>query len=133
MREITDRPFGVIAIAVIQLVKAGIAVWTIAQNDVFGIEFIRSTGYIDIVNLIIGLLGVGIAVGLWQLQRWAWALIMLVLGIDMGFGLFAYYQGVPSYLPMALNVVAVFYLNMHDVRRAFGRQPIRTAGAGERA
>lgn len=118
-RESVGLPFGVVVIAVIQVVRAVYSAGLLLRADL-SMDYVRETGYIDLASLVLDVFCVAIAGGLLQLHRWAWVLIMFVLAVDMSFGLWRYYEGSPSYVRMALNVVAIFYLNSRDVRHAFG-------------
>ncbi len=60
-----------------------------------------------------------IIVGLWQLRRWAWVLIMVQVGLSMLSDLYGYFYGDYSMLSMLINVIIVFYLNQREVQRAF--------------
>ena len=60
-------------------------------------------------------------VGLWFLKHWAWVLTMILVGLGLAFGIWQHFQGIPSYIVMLTNLVAVFYLNQRDVQRAFER------------
>jgi hypothetical protein len=57
--------------------------------------------------------------GLWRLERWAWLLLMIQLGLSMLIDIWGYFQAQPTYLTMLLNVIVVFYLNQQDVQRIF--------------
>jgi uncharacterized membrane protein (DUF2068 family) len=60
-----------------------------------------------------------IAVGLWKLQRWAWVLLMVQVGVSMVGDLWSYFQGNPSYFTMLLDIIFVFYLNQREVQGIF--------------
>jgi len=67
------------------------------------------------------------AVGLLRLERWAWVLAMLIVGVHMTFDLLRYFAvGDRPYAAMLLNVVVVFYLNQREVQRAFGQGTARS-------
>ena len=63
-----------------------------------------------------------LVVGLWFLKRWAWVATMILVGIGLAFGIWGYFQGVPTYINLLINTLAVFYLNQRDVQRAFERR-----------
>jgi len=63
-----------------------------------------------------------IIVGLWQLRRWAWVLIMVQVGLSMLSDLYGYFYGDYSFLSMIIDVIIVFYLNQREVQRAFSGQ-----------
>ncbi len=57
--------------------------------------------------------------GLWRLERWAWLLLMIQVGLSILIDIWGYFHGNPTYLTMLLNVIVVFYLNQQDVQRIF--------------
>jgi hypothetical protein len=57
--------------------------------------------------------------GLWRLERWAWLLLMIQVGLSMLLDILGYFHNQPTYLTMLLNVIIVFYLNQQDVQRIF--------------
>jgi hypothetical protein len=58
-------------------------------------------------------------IGLYRLQRWAWTLAMLILGIGLAFGLLNYLRDDPAYVLMLVRVIAVILLDQEPVRFAF--------------
>ena len=79
----------------------------------------------DAIALVILVVGLIIAIGLWRLHRWAWAGVMIWTGVNLATALYQYFHGRPDYAAMAEGMVVVFYLNQRDVRQAF--EPIRAA------
>ncbi len=57
-------------------------------------------------------------IGLFTWRQWAWVLAIILSGIILAIDLGWWWSGEARYLSMALNVVAVFYLNQRDVRLA---------------
>ena len=77
-----------------------------------------------------GLLWIAVAVGLWALQPWARAFVMIVAGLDLfeAFLWFLEYPGSGLGLGMSiLPIVILLYLNSSDVRVAFGFEDPQTA------
>ena len=60
-----------------------------------------------------------VAVGLWTFRRWAWAALMIVVGLSLGEGIVWYLRGEPRYATMLCNVLIVFYLNQRELQRLF--------------
>lgn len=125
-KKIGKRPFGIIAIIVLQLISVAGAALDMyfgykGTTDVFFTQTVH-TGGIPTFNLVAIILGLVIAFGLWQLKRWAWFLVMIQLGLSMAGGLWLYAQGNPYYYDMIVDVIAVFYLNQRDVQQAFEKQ-----------
>ena len=113
------RPFGVTIIVIVQLANSVVAMLpTGATSDELR-NMVGHVGYLQIANPVFGVLGLAVAVGLWLLRRWAWVAIMLWTGLNMAAALHAYWNGHPHFLPMALSVIQVFYLNMREVQVAF--------------
>ena len=131
------RPFGLNAIIVTQvllaLLSAGLLVLAVfaitvayagGHTDVLaavnlGIDDVVTMVLMVIVNLIC-------AVGLWRRRRWAWFLTMLQLGVFMLSDLYSYFTGdaVETYAwSMLLNVIMVFYLNQREVQALFMAKP----------
>jgi hypothetical protein len=88
----------------------------------------------DVVQVVAGaaivLLGVVTVVGLWTLQRWAWAATMVWVGIGMAWALHSYFEDDPNYSTMVLSLAQVFYLNQREVQRAFLGGRAEAAGGG---
>ena len=127
------RPFGVTIVIILQLLSIIVLVtdFSILEwvNDTIGnqtgqlIVLIQQgvgNTYLSLVIIVAVLLFVAVTtLGLWLLQRWAWLLIMIQLGVTMGGSLWLYFNGNRLYISMLINVVMVFYLNQHEVQQAF--------------
>lgn len=74
---------------------------------------------IRILFLMIIFIEAVVAIGLWRLQRFAWVLIMIQTGLGMASDLWGYFHGYPSYTSMLINIIILFYLNQHEVQKAF--------------
>ena len=75
--------------------------------------------------LVVGLLvaSVLVVVGLLARRSWAWVLAIVSSGVILAIDLGWWWSGQPRDLSMALNVVAVFYLNQQDVRLELRSRP----------
>jgi hypothetical protein len=124
------RPAGLLVIAGLQFIMAVLLVLSLlgqeeidpalrllVRNPLF---FNTTPGWLLVGMLLLAVLG------LMLLRRWGWILTMVLTGLGLAFGIWSYFQGTPSYVPMLLQVVMVFYLNQHDVQ-----QPFRRAGKPE--
>lgn len=60
-----------------------------------------------------------LAYGLWRLQRWAWIMTMITLAFSMTLDILAFLDGTPTYFPMLINVLLVFYLNQAEIQELF--------------
>jgi hypothetical protein len=127
------RPFGLNAIIVIQLLLvlfsatllalAGLVVWlsyTYAQESLL---IKLDLSFDELVTLVVMfVVNLVCAVGLWRRRRWAWFLTMFQLGVFMVSDLHSYFTGAApeAYAwSMLLNVLMVFYLNQREVQTMF--------------
>jgi Predicted membrane protein (DUF2127) len=131
------RPFGITVIVVLLLVSSAIAI----PSGLIGVvgtieggvtlEPLPSLRTLQLLGALALLLAVGVvtlvaAIGLLRLRRWAWVLVMLIVGGQLVTNLWEYFVlGERPYLDMLLNVVTVFYLNQREVQRAFGERVAR--------
>jgi hypothetical protein len=125
------RPFGVVVIAVFLLLDAALVVaerafgWTLGSRS----ELIDDPdGNLGILILLLVLLRVVAAVGLWLGARRGWVLTMLLVGISLIVDLILYWNGQAVYQRMAIDVVLALYLNQGAVRQYFER-PARAEAA----
>lgn len=115
-----EWPFGVTAIAVIQVVAAAVAAFSWWTSDPFEAGLGDPAVYFQSLSIGLAVITLIAAVGLLLLHPAAWSLTLLVISVNMGVGLWAYYNGHPNYITMGLNVASIFYLNSREVRLAFG-------------
>lgn len=131
------RPFGVLALIVLQAVTAGVALLGVVGTAVAwrngelgpllaGLDLPPSLSQFVIVAGLaaVVVLNVVTVVGLWRLQRWAWTLMILLVGLSMLVNLWGYFFGEPQFFDMTLDVLIVFYLNLRETRAIF-RSPGR--------
>jgi hypothetical protein len=125
------RPFGIsviIFMLVLYVLFLGIALFASFKVSVgeatFWMMKINNPVTMRIVFLAVILLEASIIVGLWRMQRFAWVLIMVQVGLSMAFDLWGYFHGYPSYVSMLIDVIIVFYLNQREVQRAFSSTPM---------
>jgi len=117
-----ERPLGVVVIALFLLADAIVALGQI----IFDTEFsTRAQTLVDIgewmpgLVVVVGILKVIAAVGLWFGSRRAWVAAMLVAGVGLLLSFYVYWVGDPAYARMLINVVIAFYLNQGAVRDYF--------------
>jgi hypothetical protein len=123
------RPFGLYAIIALLLANAVLIALDVSRSYVsLGIEFglprpaLRGLDDADIDRLIRYIAAGGffvVAVGIWTLRPWAWAALMILIGVALGEGILRYARSEPRYLIMLFNVLIVFYLNQRSVQRLF--------------
>lgn len=150
LRESTKRPFGVYVVVALLLLGVFSAMLEIFRVQFaltgFWVEadaFFRRRGgiimlvthlftdptAITIANGLIIVVWFSIISGLWLMQRWAWVVLMILIGIILTYSLVMYFKGTPDYQDMALYVAIAFYLNDHTVQRAFRRRTPKEATA----
>lgn len=135
--NVNRRPFGLVAIIVIQLLTVLVsgfllallvfsfllAEGTIQLEGADPTSFTRQLSPVDFTPLALTFVVNAVcAVGMWWRQRWAWFLTMMQLGFFMASDLYGYFNGSPpaTYVwSMLLNVFMVFYLNQRDVQVIF--------------
>lgn len=143
LREIPRRPFGVYVLSGLLLVGVVTAALEIARVHIQLVGFLAQadeflvdrSGFVQlaarlfpdpsmltIVNGSLIAIWTVVIIGLWQLQRWAWLVVMISTGITLIFALWRYFEGTPDFLGMLINVAVVFYLNDRSVQRAYARR-----------
>jgi hypothetical protein len=127
------RPLGVLIIAATQLLRAGLIVGQFLELQVTeGLEWLSASAQFvepapgTLSHTLIRIIGIGIAAGsvavvggLLANRRWGWVGSIVLSGLSLAFAIGAWWEGHPVYLNMAINVVAVFYLNQREVRAAY--------------
>ena len=128
------RPAGVVILSGLQIVRAGFLVAQLAGLSLSPeLSWLRGAAQLpdppDGTPEWFLTRGVGIAliaaslvlgVGLFTGRRWAWVGSIVISGLSLALALGAWWDNHPVYVAMAINVVAVFYLNQRDVRAYFG-------------
>lgn len=117
------RPFGVYAIIVLQLLRAlsvSFVVLPFVQDlpSTIAKNLENQTAFIVAISLIIAG-NLVVCIGLFMLKRWAWIAIMILIGANLLFSLWLYWNGTEPFVGMLIDVVSVFYLNLRNVQAAF--------------
>lgn len=127
MRAMRPRPLGIVVIVVFELVNA--AAFLLAANttlpglgDSVMKQIAESGDVARVVANAYGALAIVAVIGLWFLSRRAWALTMLLVGVALVFGLYAWWLGEPNYPRLVLNAIIALYLNQSAVREAVGER-----------
>ena len=123
-RKARKRPFGVNVIMVLQFVVAILVliplIWAIydpSMAELQGDDFVRASfDYVFSGAMILA------SWGLLRLKRWGWILTMILTGSSLASNIWQYFQGIPDFFDMAINVVIVFYLYQRDVQASFTRK-----------
>ena len=135
----TSRPSAVSIVVLIFILSTILAILNLAvmlyQEGVLGVPdpfgalqaaLQTEQGLIRLALIVIEMTMIAIIVvatiGLYRLQRWAWTLAMLLLGIGLALNLMRYLRGDPVYVLMIVRVIAVILLDQEPVRFAFGQK-----------
>lgn len=147
----SKRPFGVYAIVALLMLAVAASVLEIlrVQAQLVGFwqtadEILREyngltdlTAYlftdptmVTVANGVVILFWLMLIMGMWQMKRWGWLLVMIFTGINLIVTLVRYFNDEPDYVSMLINVAVTFYLNDRNVQRAYARpKTARTNGA----
>jgi hypothetical protein len=119
-----QRPIGVVLIAAFLVADAALAMaqklfdfQSGARQDLFT----DPAGQGSTAVIVLVILRLVAAVGLWFGWRRGWVLTMLLVGVSLTLDLWLYWNGQRYYLRMAFDVVLAFYLNQGAVRDFFAR------------
>jgi hypothetical protein len=120
---VVKRPLGVTIIAILLFI-AGVSgiLSALAGFGVFGGHKVMIAT--PILLLIVSLVQMSVASGLWQLLRWAWltAVVVVVVTIIVNvIGIFAKVQLPSVIISLVIDVIVLLYLNSGGVRRAFAK------------
>jgi hypothetical protein len=127
------RPLGVLIIAATQLLRAGLILGQFLELQATeGLEWLSASAQFveptpgTVSHTLIRIIGIGLAAasiavvgGLLANRRWGWVGAIVLSGLSLAFAIGAWWEGRPVYLNMAINVIAVFYLNQREVRAAY--------------
>jgi hypothetical protein len=127
------RPFGVLVVAAIQIIRAALLVGQLLGFRI-AVDWLRMSAQVPEPSpdqqpiafaisrgLAIALIAASlvVAAGLLSGRRWGWVGAIILSGLALAFAIGSWWDGAPTYLSMAINVVAVFYLNQREVRAVF--------------
>jgi hypothetical protein len=120
------RPFGVSVIVLLIvayiLFTASVIYLSIKSQDssiAAQLEQIMNPTQIRAILIAELIILLAIAIGSWRLQKWAWFLLMIWVGIQMFFDLVDYFYGHHIHASMLISVIIVFYINQLEVKKAF--------------
>ena len=132
------RPFGIALLAVLHVLQAIvlflggialIALGALMRRGLFGTHRLLggASSVIGVVLIIIGLLYLGLAWGLWSGKGWAWivSLILAALGI-IGSLIALVAGGFGALIVLILDAIIIYYLFTPHVRTFFGEYGTRT-------
>jgi hypothetical protein len=122
------RPFGVYAIIGLLLIRVALIafdLWRIGQGQpalsLLDLNNDRLLGVIAGATIVALL---AICWGLFRLKRWAWITMMILIGFNLLVAITGYLNGGKQFVPMLLDVISVFYLNLRSVQAAFQGEPV---------
>jgi hypothetical protein len=135
------RPLGVLIVAVLQFARAALLVAQVLRVDLFpNVNWLQAATQIPepaqgtvafVISRVLGIALVAASVlagaGLLAGRRWGWVGSIVLAGLSLAFAIGAWWDGHPIYLSMALNSIAVFYLNQRDLRAIY-EDPAASAG-----
>lgn len=124
-------PFGVALIAILVIIEAILQI--LAAFGLFGIsslgffvaEFAPSFALfmIGILFLVIGLIELAVGIGLFNMERWAWLLTVIVVWIDLVADLIAGFIQVQSFNSVIISaiipLIVLIYMYQGHVRKKF--------------
>lgn len=132
--EARRRPFGVLVVAIIQLVTVGLSV--VGALTDLGLPwegavmaYLQEHAWTRLLVVLTAIALVVAVVGLWRLRPWGWALMVSLVGVSLLLDLTAWWRlgpemSLPAYARLFLDVVCAFYLNTTAVQDAFRREPV---------
>ena len=123
-RPVAKRP---IAVTLVGLLMFAVGAYNLVDGVVVlvngGDNSVLAGGAVEIV---LGLLAIGIGTGALRMRRWAWAAFMTLAVVGLTHQLLRnFFYDHPNYLNLALTSLAVFALTPLDVQIAFGVRPPR--------
>jgi len=126
------RPFGITLLAVLHVLQAIIyflggigliALGEFMRRGYFGMHrFLGgAAAVIGVVVLIVGVLYLGLAWGLWGGKGWAWTVSLILAALGIIFSLISLvFGGFAAIIVLILDAIIIYYLLTPHVRRFFG-------------
>lgn len=127
------RPFGVTFLAVLHAIQAVVvfligvvivAIGGFVSRRLFGVPHLLSgiLWVIGAVLIIIGLLYLVLAYGLWTGRGWAWLISLILAGLGVVGSLLSLLRGgVVAIITLLLDVLIIYYLTRPNVKVFFGK------------
>lgn len=131
-----------LVVALIQLATVGLALvgtlssWVMPWEGTL-VVYLQEHAWARSAIMTIGAAVLVAVIGLWQLRRWGWALMVALVGVSLMLDLINWWESAGDaelvlYLRLGLDVIAAFYLNTASVQDAF-RTPSQDATASPTA
>jgi lysylphosphatidylglycerol synthetase-like protein (DUF2156 family) len=133
-----NRPFGITLLAVLHVLEAilfflgGIALIVLGafmRRGFFGIHRLLggAASLIGVVVVVVGLLYLGLAWGLWSGKGWAWVVSLILAGLGIIVSLISLVGGgLGTLIVLVLDAIIIYYLFTPRVRTFFGEYGTRT-------
>lgn len=127
------RPFGVTLLAVLHVLQgvllflAGIALVALGELlrlGLFGLpHFLRGLlAFVGVAIIVVALLYLGLAYGLWFGKGWAWTLSLILAGLGIIGSLLSLVRGgFGSFVILILDALIIYYLMRPNVKNYFGK------------
>lgn len=116
----SDKPTGVLILAILQLISALSWLALGALAFVAGAMLLPLFGMLlAFFPLIIGIIGLILFYGLWSLKGWAWFWTLIINLIGVVLGLLGNLADLMNLLSLAISVIIVIYLFMPGTRAHF--------------
>jgi len=133
----TERPFGVVILAILQVLGAlgllGLGGLLVAGAGFIGLAAITEipelagviTGILVAVGafmLLLGIISLVVAWGLWTRQGWAWTVCLILTIISLILSIPGALAGV-GIIGIIIDIVIIYYLTRPHVKAFFGKGP----------
>lgn len=129
-----DRPLGIaiigilVAIEAILQILACLALFGVSTVGLFATPFtgpMAALLALSSIALIIGIVELVVASGLWSMEKWAWVVAVIVLWIDVVFDVIGGIIQTQSWgavlLSLIIPVIVLIYMYMPGVRKVFDK------------
>ncbi len=127
-----NRPFGVALISILVIIEAIIQIIaSLAMLGVSTFSFFAAPGsglgaallVLAIIALIIGIVELAVASGLWNMEKWAWIVAVVVCWIDVIFDFIGGIAQVQTWgatlLSAIIPVIVLIYLYQTHIKKLF--------------
>ena len=127
-----SRPFGITLLAVLHILQAivfflgGVALIALGaflRRGFFGVHRLLggAASLIGVVVVVLGLLYLGLAWGLWSGKGWAWTLSLILAALGIIISLISLLRGgLGALIVLILDIMIIYYLLTPRVRTFFG-------------
>ncbi|MFW9848676.1 MAG: hypothetical protein ACFFF4_06025 [Candidatus Thorarchaeota archaeon] len=119
MSSVAGKPIGIVILAILQLLSA---LFYLASGALIIIAtlplgiFAIFGAFVGLIFLIVGIIGLILFYGLWNLKGWAWlwTLIINILGVLGAIG-----NPIGNIIGLAISIIIIIYLFVPSTRAAF--------------